>query len=133
MQPAARLSLLHDDRLRIEGHPNAIDITKLGRLLGVLRLLGLWTHPILIQKPPTGHAIHYAGTLPMRVAPQRYQCDPAGRLAGTQSVYIADSASFADLPAKNMGLTMMANAMRVAGAAARGLGARGLDARSVHP
>ena len=84
-----------------------------------LRRVGLWTLPMLIQKPVTGHAIHYAATLPMAESPGRYQCHPNGRLSGTQRVYIADSACFSDLPAKNMSFGMMANAMRVAELMAR--------------
>lgn len=118
VQPPAHLSLQSNGRLRIEGHPNAIELGKLGGLLGPLRRLGLWTHRMLIYKPQTGHAIHYAGTLPMRETPGQYECNPQGQLAGTRRVYIADSASFADLSAKNMGLGMMANAMRIAAAAA---------------
>jgi len=119
-QAPARLSLKADGALRIQGHPNTIDVRKLGELLAGLRSVGLWTLPMLIQKPVTGHAIHYAGTLPMREAPGRYECDPSGKLSGTGHVYIADSACFSDLPAKNMSFGMMANAMRVAEAAARG-------------
>ena len=118
-QPPAQLQLKEDGTLRIAGHPNAVDIRKLGGLLAALRSLGLWTLPMLIQKPVTGHAIHYAGTLSMVETPGRYQCNPAGRLAGTQRVYIADSACFSTLPAKNMSFGMMANAMRIATAAAR--------------
>ncbi len=119
IQPPARLSLQPNGRLRIEGHPNAVELRKLGGLLAALRSLGLWTHPILIQRPVTGHAIHYAGTLPMRAAPGRYECGPDGRLAGAARIYVADSAGFTDLPAKNMSFGMMCNAMRVAELAAR--------------
>ena len=118
-QAPARLSLGEDGTLRIQGHPNAVEIKKLGGLLAALRSVGLWTLPMLIQKPVTGHAIHYAGTLPMRESPGRYQCDPAGKLAGTRRVFIADSASFSGLPAKNMSFGMMANAMRIATVAAQ--------------
>ena len=118
-QAPARLSLREDGTLRIQGHPNAVDIGKLGDLLDALRSLGLWTLPMLIQKPVTGHAIHYAATLPMREAPGRYECDPAGKLAGTRRVFIADSAGFSSLPAKNMSFGMMANATRVATVAAQ--------------
>jgi choline dehydrogenase-like flavoprotein len=120
-QAPARLSLKEDGTLRIEGHPNAVEIKKLGELLAALRPLGLWTLPMLIQKPVTGHAIHYAGTLPMAESPGRYQCDPTGKLAGTQRVYIADSTCFSSLPAKNMSFGMMANAMRIATDAARSM------------
>ncbi len=126
-QAPAAVSLKPDGTLRIQGHPNAVEIARpafpgagqLGPLLGLLRSAGLWTLPMLIQKPATGHAIHYAGTLPMRERPGRYECDPTGRLSGTQRVYVADSASFSSLPAKNMSFGMMANAMRIAAAAAQ--------------
>jgi choline dehydrogenase-like flavoprotein len=118
-QGPASISLKGDGRLRIEGKPNAIELGTLDPLLSRLRALGLWTHAMLICKPETGHAIHYAGTLPMRERPGRYECHPDGRLAGAQRVYVADSASFTDLPAKNMSLGMMSAAMRVAELAAR--------------
>jgi choline dehydrogenase-like flavoprotein len=121
-QGPASLSLLQDGRLRIEGAPNAIEVGSLGPLLGPLRSLGLWTHRLLIYKPETGHAIHYAGTLPMREQPGRYECHADGKLAGAQRVYVADSASFSDLSAKNMSFGMMSAAMRVAELAARGIG-----------
>jgi choline dehydrogenase-like flavoprotein len=118
VQPPSRLWLLDDGRLRIEGQPFPLEPAKLAPLLSALRSLGLWTHPALIQQPVTGHAIHYAGTLPMRAAPGPYQCHPDGRLHGTERVYVADSASFSQLSAKNMSLGMMANAMRIAAEAA---------------
>lgn len=121
-QGPASISLKSDGRLRIEGRPNALDLASLGPLLGPLRGLGLWTHRLLIYKPETGHAIHYAGTLPMRDAPARYECGPDGRLAGARRVFVADSAAFADLPAKNMSFGMMSAAMRVAELAARDAG-----------
>lgn len=119
IQPAARLSLLQNGWLAVRGHPNIIEVRKLAPLLAAMRSLGMWTHPFLIHKPQTGHAIHYAGTLPMQESPGRYECHPDGRLAGSERVYIADSACFSVLPAKNMSFGMMCNAMRVAEAAAR--------------
>jgi choline dehydrogenase-like flavoprotein len=118
-QGPAEISVRGDGVVRIEGRPNAIDLRSLNPLLGPLRALGLWTHPMLIYKPETGHAIHYAGTLPMRERPGRYECYASGRLAGAQRVYVADSASFSDLPAKNMSFGMMSAAMRVAELAAQ--------------
>ena len=120
-QPPAWVSLRSEGDLRIEAQPHQLDLGQVGELLRLLRPLGLWTHPALIQQPPTGHAVHYAGTLPMQNAPGPYQCDPMGRLYGTRRVYIADSASFTTLSAKNMSLGMMANAMRIAAGAARGM------------
>ena len=117
-QPPAELSLSPNGRLRIVAPPHDMDRASLAPLLKALRMLGLWSHAALIQQPPTGHAIHYAGTLPMRTQPGAYQCYPDGRLHGTRRVFVADSASFPTLPAKNMSFGMMANAMRIATAAA---------------
>ncbi len=113
-QAPAQIQLDRSGRLRIAGHPNSLDPKKLRFLLRYLRKLGAWSHPRLIVRVPTGHAVHYAGSLPMRPIPDRYQCDPAGRLHGTKNIFIADSAAFSDLPAKNMSFAMMANAMRIA-------------------
>lgn len=118
---SSRISLADDGRLRIVGSSQPIDLKQIRQLLALLRRLGMWTHPLLIQQPITGHAIHYAGTLPMKENPGPFQCHADGRLHGSQHVYIADSASFTSLSAKNMSLGMMANAMRIAAAAARDL------------
>lgn len=117
----ARFSLREDGRLRIEGRPNDFDLGRCGPLLRAFRRMGAWTHARLVVRVPTGHGIHYAGTLPMSTTPGPYQCDPEGRLAGTRGVFVADSASFPRLPAKNMSFGMMANAMRIADAAVRRL------------
>ncbi len=116
-QPPARLSLREDGAVRLRGQANQVNARALSGLLGALRGIGLWTLPSLIFFPETGHAIHYAGTLPMRREPGRYECDRSGLLHGTRSIYIADSASLSSLPAKNMSLGMMANAMRIAASA----------------
>jgi choline dehydrogenase-like flavoprotein len=114
-QKPSTLSLQPDDRLRIDGHPNTIEPAKLKRLLKHLRRMGAWTLPSFIVRVPTGHAVHYAGTIPMAQRPESYQCDERGKLQNTENIYIGDSASFPFLSAKNMSFAMMANAMRVAG------------------
>ncbi len=120
-EPASRVSLRPDGRLRIHGHPNTIDLAGLKPLLAHFRRAGAWSALPLVVRVPVGHSIHYAGTLPMRPVPGRYQCDPGGRLSGTRGVFVVDSASFSRLPAKNMSFGMMANAMRIASGVAREL------------
>jgi hypothetical protein len=83
------------------------------RLIGLLRKMGYVTHPSLIQRPGSGAGLHYAGTLPMRANPGRYETDAEGLLAGTKHVYIVDGACFSRLPAKNLTFTIMANALRI--------------------
>jgi choline dehydrogenase-like flavoprotein len=83
-------------------------------LIPAFRKIGFYTSAALCQYPPMGASIHYAGTLPMRDQPGRYQLYPDGRLHGSQKIYVVDGACFPRLPAKNLTLTIMANAMRIA-------------------
>jgi len=89
--------------------PHAVE----GRLIRLLRKMGYVTHAALIQRPGGGAGLHYAGTLPMREKPARYETDSSGLLAGTRRVYIVDGACFTRLPAKNLTFTIMANALRI--------------------
>ncbi len=89
--------------------PHAIE----RRLIRLLRKMGYVTHPALTQRPGSGAGLHYAGTLPMRDMPARYETDSAGLLSGTRRVYIVDGACFSRLPAKNLTFTIMANALRI--------------------
>ncbi len=87
-------------------------------LIQLFKKVNYYSHGVLINRPVMGSGLHYAGTLPMRQKPgKEYECDPMCRLQGTSHVYIVDGASFSALPAKNLTLTIMANAMRVARAA----------------
>lgn len=82
-------------------------------LIRLFRRIGFLGHRAMIQRPPMGSALHFAGTLPMRTNPARYQTDRDGRLAGTSRVHVVDGACLPRLPAKNATLTIMANALRI--------------------
>jgi choline dehydrogenase-like flavoprotein len=79
------------------------------------RPLGLWPVPGLVKSTPFGFGGHLSGALPMRASPGPLETDPRGRLAGTQRVFVVDSAVFPTLPAQNLTFTVMANARRIAG------------------
>jgi choline dehydrogenase-like flavoprotein len=83
------------------------------RLIRLLRKMGYVTHAALIQRPGSGAGLHFAGTLPMRRSPSRYETDSTGRLCGTRRVSIVDGACLSRLPAKNLTFTIMANALRI--------------------
>jgi choline dehydrogenase-like flavoprotein len=83
-------------------------------LIPAFRKIGFYSAAALCQYPPMGASIHYAGTLPMRNSPGRYELYPDGRLHGSRNIYVVDGACFPRLPAKNLTLTIMANAMRIA-------------------
>lgn len=84
--------------------------TSLARLL---RKSGFICFSSLAKRPVSGSSIHYAGTLPMNSS-YKYHTKPNGQLSGTRNVYVADAASFPSLSSKNLTLTIMANAMRIA-------------------
>jgi choline dehydrogenase-like flavoprotein len=84
------------------------------RMLKAFRKIGYFGAASLCKYPPMGSGVHYAGTLPMKDRPEKYQTDKDGRLFDTRRVYIADGACFPALPAKNLTFTIMANAMRIA-------------------
>jgi choline dehydrogenase-like flavoprotein len=90
------------------------------RIIRAFRSVGFLSHSRLLRRAAPGGSVHYGGTLPMRDHPDgRYTTDRDGLLSGSRRVFIGDSASFPTLPAKNLTLTIMSNAMRVAQAALR--------------
>lgn len=83
-------------------------------LIGQMLKLGYLALPGWVKYPQAGNSFHYSGTLPMREHPGPFETAPDGLLHGTARVYAADGAAFTALSAKNLSLTIMANAMRVA-------------------
>ncbi len=61
-----------------------------------------------------GGDIHYAGTLPMRIAPELGETDTFGELHGAEGMYVVDAACLPELSEKSHTLTIMANADRIA-------------------
>ena len=99
-----RLTFLEEERIK--------DDT--GRLKGHLRRIGCL--PLSVINRGSGMAVHYGGTLPFEEDGEPFlTCRPDGRLNGTRSIYVADSAPWRFLPAKGLTLTIMANARRVVG------------------
>ena len=106
-------------RLRPEGELEIhYQVPTLGRaeavLAAKLRRAGCVSSARLCKYPKMGSSIHYAGTLPMKHRPAKYETDTDGRLSGSRRVYVTDGACFTYLPAKNLTFTIMANAMRIA-------------------
>ncbi len=83
-------------------------------LIKVFRRLGYYSAYRICQFPRIGAGLHYAGCLPMKADPARYETHSDGRLSGTARVYVVDGSVFPKLPAKNLTFTIMANALRVA-------------------
>jgi choline dehydrogenase-like flavoprotein len=67
-----------------------------------------------MRSMPLGLSGHLGGTLPMRTSPGQLETHTDGRLAGTRNCFVVDASVFPSMPAQNSGLTIMANAMRIA-------------------
>jgi hypothetical protein len=104
-----------DDVLEIEYEESAEEIAKRERdeasIARFVRRLGCL--PLKRVQAAHGSSVHYGGQLPMTHDDRPLTTEPSGRLRGTRSVYAADGAVLAYLPAKGPTLTLMANADRI--------------------
>ncbi|MGQ0721549.1 MAG: GMC oxidoreductase [Candidatus Eiseniibacteriota bacterium] len=86
----------------------------LRRFRGALRKLGCVVPPGMSHVRPMGASVHYAGTLPMTREERPLTTTPEGRSRDFENLWIVDGSTFPFLPAKNLTLTLMANAARIA-------------------
>ncbi|MEA1996134.1 MAG: GMC oxidoreductase, partial [Gemmatimonadota bacterium] len=92
------------------------------RIISAFRRFGYLGHASLCDYPLPGNSFHYAGTLPMNAGSgEKYTTRSDGLLSGTANIYIADASCFPSLPSKNLTMTTMANAMRIADKIGRSL------------
>jgi choline dehydrogenase-like flavoprotein len=80
----------------------------------ILWKLGCFAPSRTVHIRPMGASVHYAGTFPMRETPAPLTCSKYGRSHDVENLYFADGSTFPQLPAKNITLTLMANATRIA-------------------
>lgn len=80
----------------------------------ILWKLGCFAPSRTVHIRPMGASVHYAGTVPMSSTPAPLTCSKYGRSHDVENLYFADGSTFPDLPAKNITLTLMANATRIA-------------------
>ncbi len=114
---AARLRLTPEGILEIRCQPYRLNKRIVKSICRSILKLGLLTTPRFIQYSPPGYGIHYAGTIPMKEKPTySYQCDRLGQLYGEPGVHIVDGSVLPEIAARNLSLTLMANAMRSADA-----------------
>ena len=84
------------------------------RLRKALRKLGCVVPPGMAHARPMGASVHYAGTIPMSRLKAPLTVSEYCQSHDFDNVYIVDGTTFPSLPAKNLTLTLMANAVRVA-------------------
>ena len=115
---------LKADGVRLLGDDPAEGIARVRRLVRRLtanaHLLGMAPIPGLTQLGRPGKGNHVGGSLPMRHRPSELETDTMGRVPGWDRVHVVDSSVLPSLPATTVTLSVMANAHRIAAAAAVG-------------
>jgi choline dehydrogenase-like flavoprotein len=61
-----------------------------------------------------GASVHYSGTIPMSNNNAQFTTSKFGQSSDFDNLFFVDGTTFPFLPAKNLTLTLMANAVRVA-------------------
>lgn len=107
-----------ENRLSVVYDPPADEAARIQRstrrVSRCLRTLGCIVPPGLMHVRPMGSSVHYAGTLPMSSKRDPMTTSHTGRSHDFDNLWVVDGSTFPSLPAKNLTLTLMANAARVA-------------------
>jgi choline dehydrogenase-like flavoprotein len=108
--------------VRLTGDEHVAGRTVVGKLLRRLatnaRPLGMVPMSRLVQVGQPGKSNHLGGTFPMRLAPGELDTDTLGRLPRWDRVHLVDASVLPSVPATTVTLSVMANAHRIASAAA---------------
>lgn len=83
------------------------------------RALGMVPVPFLLHIERPGKSNHLGGSLPMRREPGELETDALGRVPQWNRVHVVDGSVFPSFPATTVTISVMANAHRIAAAAAR--------------
>jgi choline dehydrogenase-like flavoprotein len=112
------------DGVRLVGDDPLDGATRVRRLVRHLaastRHLGMTPIPGFTQIGRPGKGNHLGGSFPMRRQPTEMETDTSGRLPRWQRVHLVDASVLPSVPATTVTLSVMANAHRIATAAAAG-------------
>jgi choline dehydrogenase-like flavoprotein len=114
--PDNRVRLAPDGRVVLDYHPNNLRahaqlVDELRRLLG---RLGLWSPRIFAHTAGVRNTTHQCGTLCFGTDPRRSVLDPFCRAHDVENLFAVDASFFPSSAAVNPGLTIVAQALRVA-------------------
>jgi ferredoxin len=85
------------------------------RLIQSARILDLYPVIPMLQLSAAGKSYHWGGSFPhMTDRPTIFSSDRLGRVGSWKRIHLADAAVFPSVPAMTYGLTVMANAHRIA-------------------
>lgn len=115
---------LEDRRVRVAGDDTEGSARCVRRLVRHLaahgRALGMVPIPGLVHVGRPGKSNHIGGSMPMRAEPGELETDRLGSPCGWSRVHVVDASVFPSLPATTVTISAMANAHRIATAAAVG-------------
>ena len=115
--PSKHLSL-PDIHISSEGAPpghNQMLRAVMLRLLQAARLLDLYPVIPMLRLSPGGKSYHWGGSFPhVNNKSSIYSSDRLGRVGSWERIHLVDASVFPSVPAMTFGLTVMANAHRIA-------------------
>jgi choline dehydrogenase-like flavoprotein len=115
-KPENRVRLRSDGRIVLEYHPN--NVRAHARLVDVLRnllgRLGFWSPKVFAHSAGPSNTTHQCGTLVFGTDPASSVLDPFCRAHDVSNLFVVDASFFPSSAAVNPGLTIIAQALRVA-------------------
>jgi choline dehydrogenase-like flavoprotein len=114
--PQNRVRLAPDGRIVLEYRPNnvAAHARLVEELRAILFELGYWSPRIFVHSAGAKNTTHQCGTLVFGADPQRSVLDPFCRTHDVANLFVVDASFFPSSAAVNPGLTIAAQALRVA-------------------
>ena len=114
--PRNRVRLAPDGRIVLEYRPNNIraHAELVGKLREILSRLGYWSPKIFAHSAGAKNTTHQCGTLVFGTDPRASVLDPFCRAHDVANLFVVDASFFPSSAAVNPGLTIAAQALRVA-------------------
>ncbi|MGE3473734.1 MAG: GMC oxidoreductase, partial [Vicinamibacterales bacterium] len=112
--PDNRVDLAPDGRIRLHYTPNNVAAHErlVAEMRRVLRRLGFWK--VMAHSHRAKNTTHQCGTLVFGTDPRRSVLDPFCRTHDVENLFVVDASFFPSSAAVNPGLTIVAQALRVA-------------------
>ena len=114
--PRNRIRLAPDGRIVLEYRPNntRAHAELVGKLRGILSRLGFWSPGLFAHSAGAKNTTHQCGTLVFGTDPRTSVLDPFCRAHDVANLFVVDASFFPSSAAVNPGLTIAAQALRVA-------------------
>jgi len=114
--PGNRVRLAADGRIILDYRPNntKAHARLVDELRAILRRLGYWSPKIFAHSAGAKNTTHQCGTLVFGTDPRQSVLDPFCRTHDVENLFVVDASFFPSSAAVNPGLTIAAQALRVA-------------------